>query len=266
MLNARVGDDLFPEDRAMEQTPSRKRKARVLIVDAWPAVREALVIRLNEQRDLEVCGEAATLVEALALAAASRPDVAVVGIALKVGDGIDLIKMIKANHQHLAVIVWSMYSEELYGERAFRAGAMGYVSKQEGTATVIKAIRQVLAGDVFRSSATSAASRDAGDGHADPIHSLSDRELEVFRLIGSGLRIRDIATRLHVSTKTVETYRDRIRNKLSVNDANDLMRSALEWTLKCGCGIQSDAWPSRGLIAGKRANGRTRLRSLSQVS
>ena len=224
--------------------PPSKLKARppakVLIVDDHPAVREALAIRIAAQPDLEVCGEAADVNEALRLAAAADPDVAVIDIALKDGNGLDLIRRLRARNDRFRTIVWSMYSEDLYAERALRAGAMGYINKEQATGKIIEAIRQVLDDKIYLSPAMTEkllrrtvgpAGQEAGQS---PFESLSDREMEVFRLIGQGLKTQEIAGRLHLSVKTVETYRDRIREKLGLADGAELARSALRWSLENG--------------------------------
>jgi DNA-binding NarL/FixJ family response regulator len=217
--------------------PSRP-AARVLIVDDHPAVREALAIRIAAQPDLEVCGEAADEAEALRLAAETDPAVAVVDIGLKGGDGIDLIKRLKARNDQFRAIVWSMYSEDLYAERALRAGAVGYLNKEHATSEIIAAIRQALDGKMYLSPAMSEKllRRVVGSSGPDygrsPVDALSDRELEVLRLIGNGVRTAEIAVRLHLSVKTVETYRDRIRRKLGLNDGTDLARYAAQWVLE----------------------------------
>jgi DNA-binding NarL/FixJ family response regulator len=222
------------------RTDSKSVPRKVLIVDDHPAVREALSIRIAAQPDLEVCGEAADATEALRLAAATEPDVAVIDIALETGNGIDLIKRLKAQNDKFSAIVWSMYSEDLYAERALRAGAMGYINKQQATGKIIEAIRQVLAGKVYLSVAMTEkllkrvvgpASQDSG---RSPIDTLSDRELDVFRQIGQGLKTHEIAAQLHLSIKTVETYRDRIREKLDLKDGTELARCALQWVLEKG--------------------------------
>ena len=128
-----------------------KKRAQVLIVDDHPAVREALALRISRQGDLEVCGEAADMGEALHLIADTDPDVAVVDISLKTGSGIDLIKRIKDRNNHVRILVWSMHSESLYAERALRAGALGYISKEQATDRIVEAIRQVLTGKVWLS-------------------------------------------------------------------------------------------------------------------
>jgi DNA-binding NarL/FixJ family response regulator len=226
-----------------------KRAARVLIVDDHPAVREALSIRISTQTGLNVCGEAADVPQALRLVEATDPDVAVVDVALKTGDGIDLIRRIRTRNQRVRMLVWSMYSENLYAERALRAGAMGYINKDQATTTIIEAIRQVLGGKVFLSAAMTEKllRRSVGqDPSRLPIDTLSDRELEVFRLIGQGVKTHDIATRLHLSTKTVETYRDRIRGKMDLSDGEELSRTAFQWMIENGGG-GSGAEPNKGI-------------------
>jgi DNA-binding NarL/FixJ family response regulator len=215
-------------------------RARVLIVDDHPAVREALALRIGRQQDLEVCGEAADLSEALRLVADIRPDVAVVDLSLKSGDGLDLIKRIRDRNDAVRILVWSMHSESLYAERALRAGALGYVNKDQATDRIVEAIRRVLEGKVFLSEAMTERllHRAVGAGRAEaarsPAESLADRELEVFRLIGEGVKTADIAKRLHLSIKTVETYRDRIRRKLDLRDGMELAHYATRWAAENG--------------------------------
>jgi DNA-binding NarL/FixJ family response regulator len=217
-----------------------KKRARVLIVDDHPAVREALAMRIGRQSDLEVCGEAADLAEALRLVADTQPDVAVVDISLKTGCGIDLIKRIKDRNDSVRMLVWSTHSESLYAERALRAGALGYINKDQATDKIVEGIRQVLAGKVYLSDsmAQSMLQRTVGDGREkatrSSIDALADRELEVFRLIGQGVKTAAIAERLHLSVKTIETYRDRIRQKLALSDGAELARHATQWVLENG--------------------------------
>ena len=218
---------------------SRKRAASVLIVDDHPAVREALAHRISTESGLRVCGEAADVSEALRLVEAANPDVAVIDIALKNGDGIDLIRRIKSRDQKVRMLVWSMYGENLYAERALRAGAMGYLDKEQATGAIIEAIRHVLDGKVYLSPTMTEKllKRSVGqDPGRLPIDSLSDRELEVFRLIGQGVKTQAIATQLHLSPKTVETYRDRIRVKLGLSDGTELARNAFQWVIENGGG------------------------------
>ena len=215
-------------------------RTRVLIVDDHPAVREALAFRIGRQSDLQVCGEAADVAEALRLLAKTQPDVAVVDISLKTGNGIDLIKRIKDRNDHVRMVVWSMHSESLYAERALRAGALGYVNKDQATDTIVEAIRRVLAGKVYLSDAmTERLLQRAVGGEAiaalrSPVEILADRELEVFRLIGAGVKTTDIAEQMHLSIKTIETYRDRIRKKLDLKDGTELAHYATQWNLNNG--------------------------------
>jgi DNA-binding NarL/FixJ family response regulator len=212
--------------------------ARVLIVDDHPIVREGLAVRIAGQPDLEVCGAAGDVPGALALVDAVRPDVAVVDISLKDGSGIDLIKRIKARSAPVAVVVWSMHPEGLYAERALRAGALGYVNKARDTEEILRAIRTVLAGKLHLSDELSEqlVSRLVGRGERDangsPVETLSDRELEAFELIGRGLATEEIARSMHVSPKTVETYRARIKQKLGLHRAAELVQHATQWVLE----------------------------------
>jgi DNA-binding NarL/FixJ family response regulator len=212
----------------------------VLIVDDHPPVREALAARIGRQPDLEVCGEADDMGQALQLLSETHPDVAVIDIGLKTGSGIDLIKRIRDRNDHVRIVVWSMHGESLYAERALRAGALGYVNKDKATEEIVEAIRQVLAGKVYVSDAQAERMlhRAVGSGQASltrsPVEALADRELEVFRLIGEGMKTADIARRLRLSVKTVETYRDRIRQKLDLRDGAKLAHYATKWVLENG--------------------------------
>jgi len=217
-----------------------KQRARVLIVDDHPAVREALAMRIGRQTDLEVCGEAADMSEALRLVADTQPDVAVVDISLKTGCGIDLIKRIKHRNDTVRMLVWSTHSESLYAERALRAGALGYINKDQATDKIVEAIRRVLEGKVYLSEAMveTLLHRAVGGGRPEvtrsPLDALANRELEVFRLIGQGVKTAEIAERLHLSVKTIETYRDRIREKLDLSDGTELAHYATKWMLENG--------------------------------
>jgi DNA-binding NarL/FixJ family response regulator len=210
----------------------------VLIVDDHPAVREALAIRIAQTPDLELCGQAADMAEALRLVDQLKPDIAVVDISLKGGDGIDLIKRVRKRNEKVRTLVWSMYGEDLYAERALRAGADGYITKEHATGDIVAAIRDVLAGKLYLSLATGekllqrAVGRRKRAGQQLPIDALSDRELEVLRLIGQGVKTDQIAAQLHLSVRTVWTYRDRIRDKLQLRDAVDLVRYATRWMME----------------------------------
>jgi DNA-binding NarL/FixJ family response regulator len=222
----------------MSKNKHKKPAAKILIVDDHPAVREALAFRISKMRDLQVCGEAADLADALKLVAEQKPDLAIIDISLKTGDGLDLIKRIKARDAGVRMLVWSMHSESLYAERALRAGALGYITKEQATDQIIEAIRQVLDGKVYVCPAVAEKllRRAVGEGGAaldhSPVDALSDRELEVLRLIGKGVKTAEIARQLHLSIKTIETYRDRIRHKLDLSDGADLARYAAQWVLE----------------------------------
>jgi DNA-binding NarL/FixJ family response regulator len=215
-----------------------KKRARILIVDDHPAVREALASRIGRQADLTVCGEAADMSEALRLVAETQPDLAVIDISLKTSNGIDLIKRIKDRSDSVRMLVWSMHGESLYAERSLRAGALGYINKDQATDKIIEAIRRVLEGKVYLSDAMAEKMLHRAVGGDEvtrlPLETLADRELEVFRLIGQGVKTAEIAKRLTLSVKTVETYRDRIRQKLSLSDGTELAHYATQWMLENG--------------------------------
>lgn len=213
-------------------------QTKVLIVDDHPAVREALAIRIARQMDMTVCGEAADAITALRLVDEVQPDIVVIDISLKEANGIDLIKRIRDRNDSIRMLVWSMHSESLYAERALRAGAMGYVNKDQATDRIIEAIRRILEGKIYLSDEASekllhrALGGKPADGHSSPLDILADRELEVFRLIGQGHKTAEIANQLHLSVKTIETYRDRIRQKLKVENGTKLSYVATQWVLE----------------------------------
>jgi DNA-binding NarL/FixJ family response regulator len=209
-------------------------KAKVLLVDDHPLVREWLATLINQQTDLQVCGEADSAPAALRLIGTASPDIAIVDISMEGGSGIELIKNIKASHPAVRVIVLSMHDEALYAERALRAGARGYIMKREATKGVLQAIRSVLGGKLYLSDkmAMSMAEKfvdgrpkTAGTG----IETLSDRELEVFQLLGRGYGTRQIGDELHVSFKTVQAFCARIKEKLNLASATELLREAVRW-------------------------------------
>ncbi|WP_169977281.1 response regulator transcription factor [Tautonia rosea] len=215
--------------------------ARVLIVDDHPTVREGLGFRIARCPDLIVCGEAADLCSAMAEVEATNPDVTVVDIALGAESGIDLIRRLRIRDPSAKTLVWSMYPESLYAERALRAGAMGYITKQAATGRIIEAIRRVLAGEIYLSQAAAnqmlrrVVGTNAGEVSAPaptPEATLSDRELDVMRLIGSGLTTSEIANQLHLSVHTIETYRQRIKIKLGLRNGAELIRAATQWVLE----------------------------------
>jgi len=209
-------------------------KAKVLIVDDHPIVRQGLVQLVNQQADLMVCCESEEPAKAFEAIATVRPDILVVDISLKSGSGLELIKNVKATYPHLPALVLSMHDELLYAERALRAGARGYIMKQEAIDKVLVAIRRVLAGELYLSDEMNRRMLHQFVGGQSkfaqsPIERLSDRELEVFRLIGSGRTTRQIADELHLSVKTVETHRAHIMDKMRIQTANELALRAFQW-------------------------------------
>lgn len=209
---------------------------RIFIVDDHPIVRDGLSELISQEPDLVVCGEAGDVPEAMRKIKESHPDVVVVDLSLRSGHGIDLIEQIKAHDGRIKMLVASVHGEELYAERALRAGADGYVNKQESTRTILEAIRQVMRGEVYLSPEMAKRLLHAVLGGEprcdDPVATLSNRELEVFELIGDGLTTRQIAERLHLSPKTIETHRDKIKAKLNLASGNELTRRAVQWVLE----------------------------------
>jgi DNA-binding NarL/FixJ family response regulator len=208
-------------------------KKRVFLVDDHPLVREWLTNLINQQADLAVCGEAENAPSALSAVAARQPDLAIVDLNLANSSGIELIKNLKELHPEVPVLVLSMHDESLYAERVFRAGARGYVNKRETAQKVIEAIRRVLDGKLYLSD--KAAEILAGrtirgqTANRSAIELLSDRELEVFDKLGQGIGTRQIAEDFHVSVKTIQEYCARIKDKLNLNNATELLREAVRW-------------------------------------
>jgi DNA-binding NarL/FixJ family response regulator len=211
-------------------------RRRIAIVDDHPIVRQGLAQLINREPDLAVCGDAEDAVSALGLIEDKKPDLVVVDISLNGPDGLDLLKEIRSRVPQLPVLILSMLDEAIYAERALRAGANGYIMKQEATEKVLTAIRGILAGEIYLSARM--ASRmlhrfivDAAPGNRSPIAELTDRELEVFRLIGEGHGTRQIAEELHISVKTVESYQAHIKGKLALKNSRELLQSAIQWTM-----------------------------------
>jgi len=223
-------------DREVE---AGRKAARVLIVDDHPVVREGLGIRIARQPALELCGEASSVAEALAQLDVLNPDVAIIDISLGEGDGLDLIRRIRTRGARVRVLVWSMYPETLYAERALHAGAMGYINKQEATSRIIEAIWCVLEGRLYLSASMAdrmllRVAAGAPTPGSSRFESLSDRELEAFRLIGKGLMTAEVADAMTLSVHTVETYRSRIKAKLKLRTAAELAQAAAQWVLENG--------------------------------
>lgn len=209
-------------------------KKKIAIIDDHPIVRQGLAELIDCQDDLTVCAEAEDAPEALKVIKKTNPDLAVIDISLKDSNGIELIRDLKIQKPLLPVLVLSMHDESFYAERVLRAGARGYVTKAEASETVIAAIRAVLAGEVYlsRKMASKMLSKfvdGSTEAEAMPIRQLGDRELQVFELIGRGLTTRDIAKKLHVSVKTVDSHRDRIKGKLKLQNATELLQHAIQW-------------------------------------
>ena len=214
----------------------RVKKHRVFLVDDHPLVRRGLANVIAAETDLEVCGEASDVLEALHDVEKAGPDIVVVDLSLKSGHGIDLIEQLKAKDERIKTLVSSMHDEMLFAERVLRAGAMGYVSKQEPPETLLQAIRQVLRGEVYLSPRmTNRLLRGVATGalpQRNPIQGLSNRELEVYEMIGQGLTVQQIAGKLNLSPKTVETHREKVKQKLNLQRSAELNRRAVQWVLE----------------------------------
>lgn len=206
-------------------------KIKILLVDDHPLVREWLTSLLSQQPDFQVTGEADNAPHALELIDRDPPNIVVVDLSLSRGSGLELIKDLKTRHPGVAVLVLTMHDERLYAERALRAGAGGYLMKSEATQKVIEAVRAVLAGQLYVSPqvSTLVTRKYLGGKGEGTIALLSDRELEVFQLLGRGFSTRQIAEHLHVGFKTVQGYSARIKDKLHLANINELMREAIRW-------------------------------------
>lgn len=207
---------------------------RILIVDDHPIVRQGVRHVIEQEPDLRICAEAESATEALQALQQHQPDLAIVDISLKGTDGLELTKWIRAQNDQVPVLIMSMHDESLYAERVLRAGAYGYVMKAEVADRIVDAIRKVLKGEIYLSEKVGQNILHEVSGRTtamdeSPIRQLSDRELEVFRLIGQGHGTRDIASLLHLSIKTIETYRSHIKEKLGLTSATQLVRYAAQW-------------------------------------
>ncbi|HEX3820722.1 MAG TPA: response regulator transcription factor [Candidatus Sulfotelmatobacter sp.] len=218
------------------QSPSATKK-KILVVDDHPIVRQGLALLINRESDLMVCGEAQEATTAIHMLTMNRPDFLIVDISLNGPDGLDLLKSVRTSHPSLPVLILSMHDEGIYAERALRAGANGYIMKQEAAERVLVAIRRILGGEIYVSD--NIANRmlkhyitGPGTLRSSSIADLSDRELEVFRLIGEGHGTRQIAEALHLSVKTVESYQAHIKEKLSLRSARELVQHAIRWNMQ----------------------------------
>lgn len=216
----------------------RPAPVKILIVDDHPSVREGLALRISLHPDLQVCGEAESEEQTIDLVKQLKPDLVLVDISLKSGHGLDLIKRIRTMDPAVKMLVISGFQESLYAERACRAGAMGYLNKQESSEKMVEAIRTVLNGERFLSPEISrrliSQALGSSDRNRTSVEQLTDRELEVFRMIGEGLSTGLIANRLFLSTHTIDTHRENIKRKLALNSAAELSRAAVQWLLENG--------------------------------
>ena len=220
----------------MSATSTSKQKNRIFVVDDHPLVREWLTSLINQQPDLEICGEAENAAQALHGISLSKPQLAIIDISLNAASGLELVKDLCIQHPLVASLVLSMHEEELYAERAMRAGARGYVRKRETSKNILAAIRCVLAGGIYVNEKISSKlllkflkGQEGVGASQSRIGELSDRELEVFELLGNGRSTSEIAYELHLSLKTVQQYCVRAKEKLGLTTATELLREAILW-------------------------------------
>jgi DNA-binding NarL/FixJ family response regulator len=226
---------------AKTQLSVQAKKCRVLLVDDHPIVRQGLGLLIDREADLSVCGEAEGAHSAFHAIETLRPDIVVLDISLNGPDGLDVLKEIRMKTGSLPVLILSMHDESIYAERAMRAGANGYIMKQEATEKVLVAIRRILQGEVYLSDRLTSTMlqqyvRGSSPTKSSPLLNLTDRELEVFRLIGEGHGTRQIADELRLSVKTIESYQAHIKEKLALRNARELVQHAIEWTVNLNGG------------------------------
>jgi DNA-binding NarL/FixJ family response regulator len=225
--------------------------ARILVVDDHPMVREGLVRLISQQADLVCCGEAGTVRETMTAVDSHRPDLVILDLRLKGEDGLELIKSLKSQFPDLRILILSQYEAPLYAERALRAGALGYVVKEEAAAEVLNAVRTVLAGQVYLTRGMAALLLHkfvgpAGKSSQEGVQQLTDRELHVLHLLGAGYSTREIATELKLSFKTVETHRENIKRKLGLQGAAALIHYATNWNRQQGSSLPSSSGRTGG--------------------
>jgi len=218
-------------------------RTRVFIIDDHPAIREALASSINSKIDMRVVGESGTAKKALRKLDRHTPDIVIVDISLEDAHGLDLVEEIRSRFPNVRIIIFSMYDESVYAERAIRAGASGYVMKSEPTEEVVKAIQAVSEGDVYLSQRMSSrilskVIKQENYAFTSATEQLTDRELTVFQKLGEGQSVRDIADELDLSRKTVETYRRRAKEKLGFDSVDELLQYAVQWTY----GREQDRW------------------------
>jgi len=215
-------------------TDGTSERVRVLVVDDHPLLRVGLVEMIQQEPDMEVCGQAGGADEAVRLIEEHGPDLMTLDISLPGKSGLELLKDLRHRYPELHVLVVSMHDESLYAERALRAGARGFITKEEAVDRVVEAIRVVQKGELYVSKGISnrLVEKLVVGGGGSPLERLSDRELEVFRLLGQGRGTRQIAEQLHLSIKTIETHRANIKQKLNLKSATELVRHAVQWAEK----------------------------------
>jgi DNA-binding NarL/FixJ family response regulator len=221
----------------MDPRNSGSRRLSIAIVDDHPLVREGLAARISAQADMEVCGEADDIESAMEMIVATRPALVIVDIALRDGHGIDLIKRIVAAGINTRMLVVSAYDESLFAERALRAGALGYINKQELQGKVVEALRTVLRGERYLSTAMAQrliAQAIGSKAAAGGMEALTDRELQIFQLVGRGKSTREIANELNVSVHTIDSHREHIRAKLDLRSGTELIQRAVQWHIENG--------------------------------
>lgn len=223
---------------ATRQYPPLIYKTGILLVDDHPMIRHGLAVIINEQSDMEVCGEVPGIVEAMKFLWAHHPDIVIVDLSLKNGSGFELVGDIARCQSHTKVIVFSAHEESIYAERVLRLGAKAYINKMEAPYRIVEAVRCLQTGKIYLSETMkeqmlcrsvgwqTSRTRDSS------VESFTDRELDVFESIGKGLSVREIAEKLHLSPKTIETYRDRIKAKLHLNNSRQVMHHAIQWVLQ----------------------------------
>ena len=234
-------------NRSGEQKGSDR--IRVLLVDDHPAIREAVADTINGTMDMEVCGQSSSSDGAFRLVEKLEPDVAIVDISLEDAHGLDLVQNIRSQYPDVKMIVFSMYDENVYAERAIRAGASGYLMKAEPTKRLIEAIRSINRGEVYlsRRMASRILNKVAMGRTSEPnfaIDELTDREMAVFQMLGEGHSVQDIEERLNLSRKTIETYRRRAKEKLGFDTVSELLQYAVQWTYGQGTHGRDSEHPS----------------------
>lgn len=225
--------------------PAKFEQVRIILVDDHPVFRLGLRELINQEKDLIVCAEAEDWAQAWNEIQRLKPDMAIVDISLKGRDGISLVKEISKYYRDMPVLVVSMHDESRFAERSLLAGAKGYIMKQETTTSIVKAIRHILSGKIYLSEKLKDAflTQFAGGARSadkSPVDGLSDRELEVYRLIGLGFGTNEIAQKLNLSMKTIGSYRERIKDKLGLKSGNELVRNAIRWVEKEQPGTESE--------------------------